>query len=99
MPALNSLQKLYGADRVAVITLASESRERIRRSAEQGGLILPRFSGWSNNMAWVPNLAWPLTIVIDASGTIREVDLGKQSEEQLDGAVRRFLSRSISSRT
>ncbi len=91
MPALNSLQKTHGTNRVAVITLASESRERIRRSSEQRGVVLPPFSGYARNMAWVPDCAWPLTIVIDAQGTIREVALGRLSGEQLEGAVRRYL--------
>lgn len=91
MPALNSLQKRHEANRVAVITLASEPRERIKRSSEKAGLMLPPFSGYSNRMDWVPNQAWPLTIVIDAVGTVREVHLGQRSEEQFDGAVRRYL--------
>jgi thiol-disulfide isomerase/thioredoxin len=91
MPALTSLQKLHGVDRIAVITLASESRERIRRSTKKGGLLLPPFSSYSNRMDWVPNLAWPLTIVIDSHGAIREVSLGERSQAQLDGAVRRYL--------
>lgn len=91
MPALASLQKRYGPERVAVVTLASESRERIRREAEKAGLTLPLFSSYSNRMAWVPNLAWPLTIVIDSHGAIREVSLGERSQTQLDGAVDRYF--------
>ena len=91
MPALNSLQKRHGVNRVGVITLASESRERIRRSSEKSGLVLPPLSAYSGSMKWVPNLAWPLTIVIDAAGTIRAATLGQQSEGQFDDAVRRYL--------
>jgi thiol-disulfide isomerase/thioredoxin len=91
MPALVSLQKRHGADRLAVITLASEPRERIRRSSNKSGLVLPPLSGYWRSMDWVPNQAWPLTIVIDADGTIREVSLGQQSEEQFNDAVRRYL--------
>ncbi len=78
MPALNSLQKRHGVtgwrDHARI-----RSRERIRRSSEKSGLVLPPLSAYSEHeMGTQP--AWPLTIVIDAAGTIRAVTLGQQSE-------------------
>jgi peroxiredoxin len=40
---------------------------------------------------WVPNIAWPLTILIDAEGTIREVTFGRRSDEQLQASVRGYV--------
>jgi peroxiredoxin len=40
---------------------------------------------------WVPNMAWPLTIVIDREGVIREVTFGRRSDEQLEASVRGYV--------
>ena len=40
---------------------------------------------------WVPNMIWPLTILIDADGTIREVQTGKRSDEQLQRSIHGYV--------
>jgi len=40
---------------------------------------------------WVPNIAWPLTILIDAEGKIREVTFGRRSDEQLQASLRGYV--------
>lgn len=40
---------------------------------------------------WVPNMIWPLTILIDAEGTIREVNNGKRSDEQLQKSLHGYV--------
>ena len=40
---------------------------------------------------WVPNMIWPLTILVDADGTIREVSIGKRSDEQLQRSLHGYV--------
>ena len=40
---------------------------------------------------WIPDIAWPLTILIDAEGTIRAFALGRRSDEQLQAALRGYV--------
>lgn len=110
MPALTTLQSLHGTDRLAVIALAPQPRDRVQVAAEKRGIKLPPLCSYTNRMSWVhgatlpktlplaifidgwiPNMAWPLTILIDTTGRIREVRLGRQSEEQLRANLRAFI--------
>jgi peroxiredoxin len=40
---------------------------------------------------WIPNMAWPLTILIDREGVIREVTFGRRSDTQLEASVRGYV--------
>ncbi|PYQ65506.1 MAG: hypothetical protein DMF54_10855 [Acidobacteria bacterium] len=40
---------------------------------------------------WIPDVGWPLTILIDAEGTIREFAFGRRSDEQLQAALRGYV--------
>jgi peroxiredoxin len=110
MPSLNALQDLYGAHRIAVITLTSSSSESVRHFAKNRGITLPPLSGYSDRLSWVPeaggrqtqpltvlidewvpNMIWPLNILIDADGTIREVRSGKRSDEELQRSLHGYV--------
>ena len=91
MPALTSLQGKYGLDRLAVITLTNEFREPVLRFAERKPLALPPFSAYTKRFDWVPKIVLPLTILIDRDGIIRDLKVGRRSEDEFEATIRGYL--------
>ena len=92
MPGLTNLQRKYGLDRLAVITLTDEFREPVLRFAERKPLALPPFSAYTKRFDWVPKIVLPLTVLIDRDGIIRDLNVGKRSEERIvKASIRRYL--------
>lgn len=97
MPKLVDLQELHG-DHLAVVTLTSSDPESVRYHAGRRGVTLPPLSGYTTRLSWerppsypltvlidgwVPNMIWPLGILIDAEGKVQAVKHGLYGVEQL----------------
>ena len=91
MPGLNKLQRKYGLERLAIITLTDEFREPVRRFAERKPLVLPPFSAYTKRFDWIPKVVFPLTVFIDRDGIIRDMSVGKRSEEEFESGLRRYF--------
>jgi len=91
MPGLTNLQRKYGLDRLAVITLTDEFREPVLRFAERKRLALPPFSAYTKRFDWVPKIVLPLTVLIDRDGIIRDLNIGRRSEGEFEASIRRYL--------
>jgi thiol-disulfide isomerase/thioredoxin len=91
MPGLNNLQREYGQHRLAIITLTDEFREPVLRFAERKPLALPPLSAYTKRFDWIPKVVFPLKIFIDRDGVIRELIVGKRSEQEFEVGIQRYL--------
>jgi len=92
MTDLNRLQQAYG-DRLVVLTLSDEDPETIKKFEPLAESVVRK--GWvqpgSNSGLYVSPEARPVTHIIDSHGILRETLLGRQSFEQFETEVVRYL--------
>lgn len=91
---LNRLQEAYG-DRVVVLTISDEDADTISKYEPLATTILRKgrvHSGSSAGLYISPDVARPVTHIIDAHGILRKTLLGPQSFEQLETETVRYLA-------
>lgn len=101
MPKLVDLQELHG-NRLAVVTLTTSFRNRVRELVAKRNVVLPILSGYPLRQTWertdvgslrtyidgwIPNVVWPLAILIDPDGKIAAFRYGSDGIEELISAI------------
>jgi thiol-disulfide isomerase/thioredoxin len=93
LPDLNRLQQAYG-DRLVVLTITDEDADTVEKYTPlatmivRKGLVRP---GTDEGLFVPPDVARPVTHIIDANGVLRETLVGQQSFQQFETQVIRYL--------
>jgi len=91
---LNRLQQAYG-DRVVVLAITDEDTETIEKYAPLASMIVRKGRvppGTDGGLFVSADVARPVTHIIDANGVLRETLIGKQSFQQFETEVVRYLA-------
>jgi thiol-disulfide isomerase/thioredoxin len=93
LPGIDRLARDYAARGLVVVTLSTETRERLVAFAKQYADVAPAatMNVYAAHAGWLDVPGRPLTVLIDRDGVVRDVFVGARTYEELAKSLRRWV--------